>query len=388
MLDLGAGAGHIARALVAPLPPLADGGGGGAMRAAERIETLVAGELSPRLLHRDALTPANSGMHVERVVLDEEAPLPFGDGSFDAVVSAGMHWINDLPAALAEAARVLRADAPLVAAMPAGDTLFELRAALQLAELERRGGVGPRVSPLIDPRDLGGLLGRAGFALVTVDVADVVVGFPDVFALMADLQAMGEANAVLGRPPGPLPRDVLMAAQAIYRELYGAPDGSLPATFRIVYMVRAPPAPPALPRSLPYSLPPSLLPHSLTHSLHPPSRAGATDEGSRLGGRRVPTSPSHCSGAARRCRSRTCLAAAAAGAAAAAASSRCSGWEKQRRERKEKVLRISGWIGSNTKTIAHIVRPRPSVRPYTLGTPKIALAAGSAFSAQPYSAPH
>lgn len=241
MLDLGAGSGHIARALVAPLPP-ADGD---ERVAAERIETLVSGELSPRLLHRDALAPTDdgpgAGMRVERVVLDEEAALPFGDGSFDAVVSAGMHWINDLPAVLGEAARVLRADAPLVAAMPAGDTLFELRATLQLAELERRGGVGPRVSPLVDPRDLGGLLARAGFALVTVDVADVVVGFPDVFALMTDLQAMGEANAVLGRPPGPLPRDVLMAAQAIYRELHGAPDGSLPATFRIVYMVRVPP---------------------------------------------------------------------------------------------------------------------------------------------------
>ena len=304
------------------------------MRAAERIETLVAGELSPRLLHRDALAPADGGMRVERVVLDEEAALPFGDDSFDAVVSAGMHWINDLPAALAEAARVLRADAPLVAAMPAGDTLFELRAALQLAELERRGGVGPRVSPLVDPRDLGGLLGRAGFALVTVDVADVVVGFPDVFALMADLQAMGEANAVLGRPLGPLPRDVLMAAQAIYRELHGAPDGSLPATFRIVYMVRAPPAPPARPPSLSPALPPSLPPSlplsrppSLPPSLPPSPRAGATDGGSRLGGRRVPTSPNHCSGAARRCRSRTCSA-----AAAAAASCRCSGCEKQRRE--------------------------------------------------------
>ncbi len=47
--------------------------------------------------------------------------------------------MNDLPKALSEVIRVLKPDAPLVGAMFAGDTLFELRSALQLAELEREG---------------------------------------------------------------------------------------------------------------------------------------------------------------------------------------------------------------------------------------------------------
>lgn len=121
--------------------------------------------------------------------------------------------------------------------MLGGDTLYELRTALQLAELDRRGGVAPHVSPLADVRDLGGLLATAGFKMVTVDVDDIVVDYPSTFALMMDLQAMGESNAVLGRERAPIRRDVLLAAEAIYRELHGNADGTLPATFRLIYMI-------------------------------------------------------------------------------------------------------------------------------------------------------
>lgn len=39
-----------------------------------------------------------------------------------------------------------------------GDTLSELRAAIQLAETERSGGVAPHISPFTSVRDIGGLL--------------------------------------------------------------------------------------------------------------------------------------------------------------------------------------------------------------------------------------
>jgi NADH dehydrogenase [ubiquinone] 1 alpha subcomplex assembly factor 5 len=115
--------------------------------------------------------------------------------------------------------------------------LFELRTSLQLAEQERKGGISPRVSPLADVRDVGGLLQKAGFKMLTVDVDDITVDYPDTFALMEDLQAMGESNAVLGREMGAIGRDVLLANDAIYRQLHGNGDGSIPATFRIIYMI-------------------------------------------------------------------------------------------------------------------------------------------------------
>ena len=149
-----------------------------------------------------------------------------------------MHWVNDLPSLLAQANTILKPDCPFMAVMFGGDTLFELRTSLQLADLERRGGVSPHVSPLADVRDIGGLLTKAGFKLLTVDVEDIVVDYPDTFALMTDLQAMGENNAILRRQSGPISRDVLLANEAIYRALH-AEEGreGIPATFRLIYMI-------------------------------------------------------------------------------------------------------------------------------------------------------
>ena len=125
--------------------------------------------------------------------------------------------------------------------MSGGDTLFELRGSLQLAEQERLGGIGTHISPMADVRDAGNLLSRAGFKLLTVDVDDIIVDYPNIFALMSDLQDMGEANAALRREPGPISRDVLLATESIYRELYGEEqeDGTvtIPATFRTIYMI-------------------------------------------------------------------------------------------------------------------------------------------------------
>src|SRR6185437_14652551 len=61
------------------------------------------------------------------VAADEEA-LPFADGSLDLVVSAlALQFANDLPGALAQIRRALKPDGLLLAALPGGDTLTELR---------------------------------------------------------------------------------------------------------------------------------------------------------------------------------------------------------------------------------------------------------------------
>ncbi|KAK1761104.1 hypothetical protein QBC47DRAFT_369109 [Echria macrotheca] len=237
VLDLGANSCNIARALTRedldqspdapPSPPLAN-----------KITQLVAAESSESLLYRDADEPFNKDLQMTRVVLNDEETLPFDAASFDMVMSSmSLHWINDLPGMLAQINNVLKPDCPFIGAMLGGDTLFELRTSLQLAEQERRGGISPHVSPLADVRDVGGLLQRAGFKMLTVDVEDIVVDYPDMFALMQDLQHMGESNAVLGREMGPIGRDVLLAGNAIYKELHGNEDGTIPATFRIIHMI-------------------------------------------------------------------------------------------------------------------------------------------------------
>jgi NADH dehydrogenase [ubiquinone] 1 alpha subcomplex assembly factor 5 len=233
VLDLGANACNIARALTLPSPDEPEKG-----PRAKRIGTIVAAESSSTLLHRDVDLPFNNEIDIVRHVLPTSELLPYDANSFDAVLSSlSMHWINDLPAVLAQVNNMLKPDCPFMGVMMGGDSLFELRTSLQLAEQDRRGGVSTHVSPLADVRDIGGLLQKAGFNLLTVDVDDIVVDFPDMFALMKDLQAMGESNAVLSREKGAIHRDVLVAADAIYRELHGNADGTLPATFRLIYMI-------------------------------------------------------------------------------------------------------------------------------------------------------
>ncbi|KAI9929100.1 hypothetical protein ASPWEDRAFT_102984 [Aspergillus wentii DTO 134E9] len=236
VLDLGANSCNIARALTTSNP---DPDAPSSPPLSERISKLTCVDTSHALLHRDAEIPLENELAIKREVIPNLESLPYEPNSFDAVLSSlSIHWINDLPSLLAQVNDILKPDCPFIAAMFGGDTLFELRTSLQLADLERRGGVSPHVSPLADVRDVGGLLNKAGFKMLTVDVEDIVVEFPDTFALMQDLQSMGENNAILHRELGPISRDVLLANEAIYRELHKE-EGSrgIPATFRLIYMI-------------------------------------------------------------------------------------------------------------------------------------------------------
>ncbi|KAM4841906.1 arginine-hydroxylase NDUFAF5, mitochondrial isoform 2-T2 [Thomomys bottae] len=152
-------------------------------------------------------------------VLADEEFLPFQENTFDLVVSSlSLHWVNDLPRALEQIHYVLKPDGVFVGAMFGGDTLYELRCSLQLAETEREGGFSPHISPFTAVNDLGHLLGRAGFNTLTVDTDEIQVNYPGMFELMEDLQGMGESNCSWNRK-ALLHRDTMLAAAAVYRDL-------------------------------------------------------------------------------------------------------------------------------------------------------------------------
>ena len=176
------------------------------------------------------------------VVADEEA-VPFAPASFDLVLGAlSLHAVNDLPGALMQLRRVLVADGLFLAACFGGETLRELRRVLLEAESEVSGGASPRVAPFADVRDAGALLQRAGFALPVADSDTVSVTWADALALMRDLRAMGEANALAARRRAPTPRAVFAAAAARYRALFGDAGGRVPATFQVLYLTGWAPA--------------------------------------------------------------------------------------------------------------------------------------------------
>lgn len=122
-----------------------------------------------------------------------------------------------------------------------GDTLFELRSSLQLAELERKGGLSPHISPFVQVQDIGSLLNRAGFTMLTIDTDELFIGYPTMFELMFDLKGMAENNAAINRPLH-IGRDVLTAAAAIYNEMYKSGNG-VGATFQFIHFVGWKPGP-------------------------------------------------------------------------------------------------------------------------------------------------
>ena len=211
VLDLGCHTGQMARIL----------------RSHPKIGHLIQSDFSPAMA-RGAKTAAPT------LCADEEW-LPFAESAFDLVMSnLSLHWVNDLPGALAQIRRATKPDGLLLVTLFGGETLQELRTALMEAESECTGGVTPRVSPFVDMREAGGLLGRAGFALPVVDTENIVVTYPDIFKLMADLRAMGESNAVLERSKRPTSRAVFLRAAEIYQERFADARGRLKATFQIV----------------------------------------------------------------------------------------------------------------------------------------------------------
>lgn len=166
------------------------------------------------------------------VVADEEF-LPFADGSFDLIVaSLSLHWINDLPGALLQLRRALRPDGLLLASVPALGTLADLRAALTEAEAEISGGAAPRVSPFPELRDCAGLLQRAGFTLPVADVEDIKLAYANPFALLNDLRAAGESNAIVQRSRRIPDRGLFPAALARMPE----ENGRVVATLRMAVM--------------------------------------------------------------------------------------------------------------------------------------------------------
>ncbi|XP_028355789.1 arginine-hydroxylase NDUFAF5, mitochondrial isoform X1 [Physeter macrocephalus] len=198
-------------------------------------------------------------------VLADEEFLPFRENTFDLVVSSlSLHWVNDLPRALEQIRYVLKPDGVLIGAVFGGDTLYELRCSLQLAETEREGGFSPHVSPFTAVNDLGHLLGRAGFNTLTVGwVRVTVLGIEKPSCTETRcwrLQQCTEGTIrflVLPFKTQILWLRILFPSSPYYfltvsfsvwrifhkrhsqnpMKMYGNEDGSVPATYQIYYMI-------------------------------------------------------------------------------------------------------------------------------------------------------
>ena len=203
-----------------------DGGLAAALRGRAGVESVVSA---------DELPVAGAGSL--SVVIDEER-LPFAPASFETVLSAmSLHWVNDLPGLFVQLRHCLADDGLLLASFPGGETLAELRACLLAAELEVTGGAGLRLLPMIDVKDAGALLQRAGLALPVADVERLTVRYGEPLRLLFELRQMGESQTLVDGARTALSRPVLRRFAELYRERFADPDGKVRASFDVLTMI-------------------------------------------------------------------------------------------------------------------------------------------------------
>lgn len=206
----------------------------------DRVSALIEGDISngsvKRSRHFNSMLPLK--FPIEHLQCDEEF-IPIKDNSIDLVTSClTLHWVNDLVKCFKQVHSVLKKDSAFIGTLFGGDTLFELRSSLQLAELERLSGFSAHIAPKTTGQDVARLLQNCGFQLITVDISEIKIYYPSIFELMHDLQGMGESNkSLIGSKH--MHRDVLKASAAIYQHLYGNQDdeGGIPATFQYVNFI-------------------------------------------------------------------------------------------------------------------------------------------------------
>jgi SAM-dependent methyltransferase len=163
--------------------------------------------------------------------------LDLAEGSCDLIIHAmALHWANDPVGQLVQMRRALKPDGLMIAVFFGGQTLHQLRASLAEAESAVEGGISPRVAPMGDIRELGGLLQRAGFALPVADHFEFNVSYETPLHLMHDLRAMGETNALAARRRTVMRRETLARAMSAYQTHFSDAEERVMATFDLCFL--------------------------------------------------------------------------------------------------------------------------------------------------------
>jgi len=209
VLDAGCGTGHAMRALRKRYP-----------RA--RVLGL---DLSPAMLR--VAQRQRGWWRREQLVAGDVERMALADQSVDLIVSnLTLQWC-DLSRAFAEFGRILRPGGTLLFTSFGPDTLVELRTAWQAVD------DSPHVHAFIDMHDIGDALVRARLAEPVMDVERLTMTYPDVYALLRDLKALGAHNVTTGRARGLMGKTRFRRFREAYDAL--AVDGRIPASYEVVY---------------------------------------------------------------------------------------------------------------------------------------------------------
>jgi malonyl-CoA O-methyltransferase len=196
----------------------------GAMRQRWKAARVVALDLALPMLRQ--VKPG--WLHpVMRINADARA-LPLADASVDVLFSnLCIQWIDDVPALFSEFRRVLRPGGYIALSTFGPDTLYELREAW--AQADR----APHVSQFADIGRIGDALLHAGFRDPVLDAEHFTLTYADAAKLMRELKAIGATNADAKRLRGLTGGGRWRRAVEAYEKF--RVDGTLPATYEVIY---------------------------------------------------------------------------------------------------------------------------------------------------------
>lgn len=214
LLDVGTGTGHLAATLARACPGL----------------QLVLSDIAHGMSRHAAASLPGA------LAIDGDAQsLPLRDGSCDLVVSASVYqWMNDLPRAFAEAARVLPVGGRFAFALFGSETLFELRSCHRQAVRELSTAGRSHVLEFPDLDQVRQALDEVGLQTRELRRQIEVEYHPEIPSLLRGLKAIGASNAATERPQGLASRRVMSRMGEIYRQAFGRSEG-LPASYDVIY---------------------------------------------------------------------------------------------------------------------------------------------------------
>jgi NADH dehydrogenase [ubiquinone] 1 alpha subcomplex assembly factor 5 len=145
---------------------------------------------------------------------------PFKDNSVDCIVNnLYFHNTDSLEALLKKYQKSLLPDGCLLGNIFTYYTFQELKLILNLAEMEREGGVSPNVLTFPMMQEVGNLLGKLGFNLPSISINENRVYFNDLVDIFGFLKILGEMNFLTNRRLYKS-HDTYIAAIALYQEFF------------------------------------------------------------------------------------------------------------------------------------------------------------------------
>ena len=162
-----------------------------------------------------------------------------GSGPYDLIASSSsLHWMTPIDQTLRTLAQQLRPGGQLLIAVMLDGTLGELRSA--------RLRVAPHKPPLGSlPSATCVREAVTGAGLDIYDCMEEVLTdhYPSAKAFLRHIHAQGLTGGSVSRAHLPLTRSELQQLVTLYQESYGNPDGTVSASYQLIYIAATQPAP-------------------------------------------------------------------------------------------------------------------------------------------------